>query len=225
MNSISETSLTFLTQLKENNNRDWFNAHKPIFQKEYAKVKSFFEEVMNQLKKHDEIEKLKMYRIYRDIRFSADKTPYKTYFSGNFVRATHRLRGGYYLEISPKGKSFLAGGFWAPNKDDLYRIRKEFEADSSEINEIISEKNFIKYFETLKGETLKTAPRGFDKDHPNVDLIKMKQFVVVKHFTDKEVLSENFINEIDSAYKAMRPFFDYMSEVLTTDLNGVSLID
>lgn len=225
MNSISATVLNFLNELKENNNRDWFNANKPAFQKEYNNVKSFFDTVMSHLKMHDDIERLKMYRIYRDIRFSADKTPYKTYFSGNFVRATNRLRGGYYLEISPNGNSFLAGGFWAPNKEDLFRIRKEFEIDTSEIREIFKAEKFVKHFGRLKGEALKTAPRGFDKEHPDLDLIRMKQYIVVREFTDKEVVSPNFLNEIEASFKVMRPFFDYMSEVLTTDLNGVSILD
>jgi uncharacterized protein (TIGR02453 family) len=224
MTSISKTTLDFLKALKENNNRDWFAAHKDEFQQEHKKAKSFYNAVMEQLKSHDAIESFKMFRIYRDVRFSSDKTPYKPHFAGNFVRATNKLRGGYYLRIRP-GESFLAGGFWEPNKEDLLRIRKEFEMDASEIREIISNPTFVTYFGKLEGDALKTAPRGFDKEHPDMDLIRMKQFIVTRKFTDDEVLAPNFLQEVNESYKAMRPYFDYMSEILTTDLNGVSIID
>ena len=224
MTTISKTTLDFLKELKNNNNREWFNDHKAEFQVEQKKAKEFYAEVMESLKTHDDIESVKIFRIYRDVRFSKDKTPYKPHFAGNFVRATKRLRGGYYLRIRP-GESFLAGGFWDPNKEDLLRIRKEFEMDATEIRDIINDKTFVKYFGKLEGNELKTAPRGFDKEHPDMDLIKMKQFIVTRYFSDEEVLNPNFLEELNKTYKAMRPYFDYMSEILTTDLNGESLID
>ena len=224
MTTISKTTLDFLKELKNNNNREWFNDHKAEFQVEQKKAKEFYSALMEILKTHDDIESLKIFRIYRDVRFSKDKTPYKPHFAGNFVRATKRLRGGYYLRIRP-GESFLAGGFWDPNKEDLLRIRKEFEMDATEIRDIINDKTFVKYFGKLEGNELKTAPRGFDKEHPDMDLIKMKQFIVTRYFSDEEVLNPNFLEELNKTYKAMRPYFDYMSEILTTDLNGESLID
>lgn len=224
MNSISKTTLDFLKRLKKNNNRDWFNKHKTEFQLEQDKIKSFYSALGEKLNSHDEIEKLKVFRIYRDVRFSKDKTPYKTHFGGHFVRATKRLRGGYYLQISP-GESFLAGGFWSPNKEDLFRIRKEFELDTTEIRAIINDKKFVQNFGKIQGNSLKTAPRSFDKNHPDLDLIKMKQFIITHKFTDAEVLSDNFLDKVDQSFKVMRPFLNYMSEILTTDLNGVSTID
>jgi len=224
MTSIAKSTLDFLEELKKNNSREWFNEHKPQFQIEQQKAKDFYNALMERLKKHDDIDVFKLFRIYRDVRFSKDKTPYKPHFAGSFSRATKRLRGGYYLRIRP-GESFLAGGFWEPNKEDLLRIRKEFEMDTTEIREIITNKTFVKCFGKLEGNGLKTAPRGFDKAHPDMDLIKMKQFIVMRNFTDKEVLNPNFLDELDKSYKAMRPYFDYMSEILTTDLNGESIID
>jgi len=223
MTSISKTTLDFLSALKENNNRDWFNEHKPEFQLEQKKAKEFYNALMQKLKTHDDIDQFKLFRIYRDVRFSLDKTPYKPHFAGSFSRATKKLRGGYYLRIRPC-ESFLAGGFWEPNKEDLFRIRKEFETDASEIKTLLNDKTFVKHFGKLEGESLKTAPRGFDKEHPDIDLIRMKQFIVVRNFTDEEVLKPNFLEEINESYKAMRPYFNYMSDVLTTDLNGVSTI-
>lgn len=217
--------LDFLKALKKNNNREWFGQHKEEFKTIQNEAKSFYEEIRQGLETHDEIEKFKLFRIYRDVRFSKDKTPYNPHFAGSFSRSGSRLRGGYYLRIRP-GESFLAGGFWAPNKDDLFRIRKEFEFGDDEIRQILNEEKFTKYFGgELVGDELKTAPKGFQKDDPAIDLIRKKGFVAVRKFTDKQLLASDFSKEVEDSFKALRPFFDYMSEVLTTDLNGASLID
>jgi len=220
---ISKTTLNFLQTLKQNNNRGWFEEHKAEFKTEQALAKEFFNQVLLRLKSHDEITDLKIFRIYRDVRFSHNKTPYKTHLSCSFRRAKPYLRGGYYLQIEP-GNSFLACGFWAPEKNDITRVRKEFEVDASELRELVEDAEFKSHFGQLKGEELKTAPRGYDKAHPNIDLIRKKQWIVTKEFSDSQVLAESFLNEIDSAYRAIRPFFNYMSDVLTTDLNGESLV-
>jgi len=177
------------------------------------------------LQKHDEIEKSKMMRIYRDVRFSKDKTPYKAHFANSFSRLGKELRGGYFLRIRP-GESFLAGGFWEPNNEDLFRIRKEIELDASEIKNILKDEKFLKHFEgKFKSLTeLKTAPRGFDKEHPDVNLLRKKGFIASRNFTDAEVLSPNFINSVDESFKALRPFFNLFSDILTTNLNGESIV-
>lgn len=216
---IVKSNLEMLTKLKANNNRDWFTENKKAFQKEENEVKLFFNEVFEELSKIDAIEKMQIFRIYRDVRFSKDKLPYKTHFSVGFVRQKPLLRGGYYLHIEDNN-SFVGGGFWEPNKDDLYRIRKELEVDATELRDIISDANFISIFKTLEGEELKSAPRDFDKNHPDIDLIRKKQFLLTKKFTNIEVLSSEFKVEVINTFKAMRPFFDYMSDVLTTDING-----
>ena len=222
---IQKTTLDFLTTLKENNNRDWFNEHKAAFLKEQTNAKDFYHAIMDNLNKHDVIEKFKLFRIYRDVRFSKDKTPYQPHFAGSFSRSGKELRGGYYLRIRP-GESFLAGGFWAPNKEDLFRIRKEFEFDDTEIRKILAEEKYNTIFGgVLEGEELKSAPRGFSKENPSLDLIRKKGFVAVRKFTDKEVLAPNFLEVVGDSFLALRPFFDYMSYVLTTNLNGESIVD
>lgn len=221
---FEKSSLSYLKNLKLNNNRDWFAEHKPTFIEAQNNAKELYAGIRNNLEKYDEIEKFKLFRIYRDVRFSKDKTPYKAHFAGSFSRLGKQLRGGYYLRIRP-GESFLAGGFWEPNKEDLLRIRKEIEVDASEIREILEDKNYQHYFgNTFDGEELKTAPRGFDKEHPDVDLLRKKGFIAVRNFTDEEVLSSNFISEVDNSYKALRPFFNLFSDILSTNLNGESLI-
>lgn len=216
--------LEFLEQLKENNNRAWFNAHKSTFTTVEKQVKEVYEHLLELLRTHDDIDRLKMFRIYRDVRFSNDKTPYKTHFGGSFHRTKPRLRGGYYLHITP-GETFIAAGFWEPNKDDLLRMRKEFEMDDAPLRNIMSDPGFKKVWGDLKGDAVKTAPKGFSKDHPAIDLIQKKQYIFIKNFTDREAVSPCFLHTVKDAFKAIRPYFDYMSEVLTTDLNGVSLID
>ncbi|MEQ3690652.1 MAG: DUF2461 domain-containing protein [Flavobacterium sp.] len=219
---LPKTSLEFLEKLNQNNNREWFAENKKEFQKIDKSVKEFFNEIYVDFQKNDNLEKIQFYRIYRDVRFSKDKTPYNKHLSVSFARTKPLLRGGYYLRIE-NDASFVGGGFWEPNKEDLLRIRKELELDASELRKIIGEPNFIKYFGTLEGEELKSAPRDFDKNHPNIDLIRKKQFLVGRQFTNKEVLAPNFKEEVINTFIAMRPFFDYMSDVLSTNLNGESI--
>jgi len=127
-----------------------------------------------------------------------------------------------FISISP-GNSLVAGGFWNPNPKDLKRIRQEIAADDSYLRKVIGGKKFKDYFGELAGHQVKSAPKGFKKDHPSIDLLRYKQFLVYRHFTDKEVCSPTFVKEASKTYKAMRPFFDYMSDVLTTDENGVRI--
>ena len=221
---FEKSAFQFLSDLKENNNREWFTEHKPRFTEIQNDVKKLFSEMQVNLEKHDEIEKMKIYRIYRDVRFSKDKTPYNPRLAVSFSRLGKQLRGGYFLQIEP-GETLIGGGFWQPEKEDLLRIRKEIELDATDFRAILNDTNYIKHFgKTFEGEELKSAPRGFDKEHPDVDLLRKKGFIAIQNFTDKEVLAPNFLEEVDNSFKAMRPFFNLFSDVLTTNLNGESLI-
>jgi len=221
---IPTSTLKFIKDLQKNNNRDWFNENKPRYQEEIEFFKNFANTLNDEMSKIDHIERCRTHRIYRDTRFSKDKTPYKRHLSGGLTRATARLRGGYYFHIEP-GNSVIAGGFWAPSPPDLKRIRQEIAADDKSLRKIINAANFKKTFGTLDGKKVKTAPRGYPKDHPAIDLLQYKQYIVHRNFTDKEVTDPKFAKEVVKTYKALRPFFNYMSDVLTTDSNGVSLLD
>lgn len=225
--TIQPSNLEFLKLIKKNNTRDWFNAHKERYLKEHENIVAFAEALLFEMNKHDVIEnqsgKKSLHRIYKDTRFSKDKTPYKTNWSGGFQRATKKRRGGYYFHIQP-GNTLVAGGFWGPEPKDLKRIRDEFAHDATPLRKILKSKNFVKVFGKLEGEQIKTTPKGFDADSPAIDLLRYKQFMVVKRFTDKEVLSKDFAKKMNEAFKAMRPFLDYMTEVLTTDVNGISVV-
>ena len=220
---IQSSGFDFLNTLKKNNNRDWFNEHKTVFQKELQQVEIFAESLLEELSAHDLIEtpsgKKSLYRIYRDTRFSHDKTPYKTHWSGSFKRATKSRRGGYYFHIEP-GNSFVAGGFWGPTPADLKLIRDDIAFDDKPLRKIINSKAFISTFTSLKGEQLKTTPKGFEADHEAIDLLRYKQFLLIRSFSDEEVLSPGFLKEGSGTFQKMRPFLDYMSEVLSSDPNG-----
>ena len=221
---LSKDVFSFLKNLQKNNNRDWFHEHKASFKVIETGVKQFYNQLFEQLNQVDSIESFKVFRIYRDVRFSKNKLPYKTHFGGSFHRTKPELRGGYYLHIAPNNESFIATGFWDPNKEDLFRIRKELEMSSKELRELMEVKAFKSVWGVLQGDELKTAPKGFDKLDPNIDLIRKKQFIFTKKYSDKEVLSNGFENEVIKNFKVIRPYFDYMSSVLTTNLNGESTL-
>lgn len=222
---ISKTLFQLLNELKENNNREWFAKNKTRFQKEDKALKLVLNEITDALNTFDEIEKMKVFRIYRDVRFSKNKLPFKTNRSANWIRAGAHRRGSYYLQLEP-GNSFLACGFFQPNPADLLRIRKEFETNDTEIREILQQPEFQKAFGGFDtSDQVKTAPKGFDKEHEAIDLIKNKNFFVAHYFSDAEVLAPVFPEKVVEYFKLVEHFLRYMSDVLTTDLNGVSLLE
>jgi len=225
--TIKPSNFEFLKLIKKNNDRDWFNANKERYLTELKNIELVADELLIEMNKHDVIEtvsgKKSLHRIYRDVRFSKDKTPYNSHWGGGFKRATKARRGSYYFHLKP-GNSFVAGGFWGPEPADLKRIRDEFAYDAKSFRAILKNKNFVNTFGSLKGEQIKTTPKGFDADDKAIDLLRYKQFLIIKKFTDKEVLSADFVRTLNTTFKQMRPFLDYMSDVLTTDVNGISTI-
>jgi uncharacterized protein (TIGR02453 family) len=220
---IQQELLSFLQSLSLNNNKDWFETHKTQFKTLDKHFKGQMNQIASQLDGSDSIEKTKVFRIYRDVRFSHDKTPFKNHRSVNWLRSGASRRGSYYMRIMP-GASMLGIGFFAPEKEDLFRIRKELEQDAQELRSIIKAPIFLKTWGILQGEPLKLAPKNFDKTHPDIDLIRFKSFFFTKTFSNKEVMSSDFEGQVLDAFSIARPFLDYMSSVLTTNLNGESLI-
>lgn len=225
---LSKSNLEFLRNLTKNNNRDWFTENKKEYEKQHIETINFAEAVLTEMRKHDNIETLNgkksLMRIYRDVRFSKDKSPYKNNWGGGFKRATKMLRGGYYFHVEP-GACFVGGGFWAPAPADLLRMRKEISLNEVEFRKILNSKSFKSVFGELQGEKLKTVPKGFDKEDKALDLLQYKQFLISKSFTDKEALSPDFYLKVNETFKAMRPFLDFMSYALTTNENGELLSD
>lgn len=221
--AIEKDSLNFLKALAKNNNREWFAKHKARYTNAHSNIVAFADALIAGLNKHDKIEtasgKDAVFRIYKDVRFSKDKTPYNKHWSGSFKRATRQLRGGYYFRIEP-GNSFLAGGFWGPEPKDMKRIRENIDANHEDWQNLFKSKALVNTFGGVIGEQLTGAPRGYDKTHPAIELLRYKQFLVKYPFTDAQVLEPGFLAHVNGVYKKMRPFFDFMSEVLTTNANG-----
>lgn len=216
----------FLNKLSANNNREWFNEHKSEYLVAHEQVVSFADDLLGQMAQTDEIEtpsgKKSLYRIYRDTRFSKDKTPYKVHFSGYLRRATRYNRGGYYFHIEP-GRTMVGGGFWGPNAADLLHIRKQISQEPERLEEIVNSKEFVNAFGQLNGDKLKKAPKGFSVDDPAIEWLRFKQYLVSHEFSEEQVMSGGLVNLMVNQFRYMRPFFDYMSEILTTDLNGEEL--
>jgi uncharacterized protein (TIGR02453 family) len=227
MTILKPATLKFLKQLAANNNRDWFLKHKKQYDAAHANMLAFVEELMTLLNRHDKIStdsaRRAMYRIYSDVRFHKNRPPYTARFAAHFGREKPMLRGGYNLVIKP-GNSFVSCGFYAPNSDDLKRIRQDISSNHADWKKILNGKKFKAHFGEMLGEQVKTAPQGFSKDDPAINLLRYKRFYFRHHFTDKEVLSKDFVKMVNESFKTIRPWFDYMSDILTTNANGESLL-
>jgi uncharacterized protein (TIGR02453 family) len=224
---IQPSTFSFLKKLSKNNNRDWFNLHKDEYLKAQENMHQFVDALIFKMNTHDQLEtpsgKKSLYRIYNDVRFSDDKTPYNPRFAGSLKRVKSMLRGGYYYWIKPGG-SRIGCGFTYPNPEDLKRVRLDIQRNYKEWNKLLSLKSIQSNFGEMFGEQVKTAPKGFPKEHAAIELLRYQQYWFEHDFTDQEVLGSDFLNQMNKTYQAIRPFFDYMSDVLTTDLNGESAI-
>ena len=221
--AIAPSTLNFLKDLGKHNERDWFLTHKDRYQMALENMRDFADAWIERMNRHDRIEtpsgKDALRRIYSDQRFHKDRPPYRTYFGGRLVRQKPALRGGYYFRITP-GASFIACGFFDPEAADLKRLRMDILYDHETWQRLLKGKALRTHLGTLEGKQLKTAPRDFPKDHEAIDLLRHTQFLFQRSFRDKEVLAPGFVDVVDAAYKSVRPFFDHLSEVLTTDENG-----
>ncbi len=212
-------TLKFLNSLAKNNNREWFEKNKPS----YLLVKSDFEEfvaaLLNELILIDESlaalnPKKLAFRIYRDVRFSKDKSPYKINMGAGFsAGGKMEQEPGYYLHLQPGNKSFLAAGMYIPEADKLSKIRQEIDYNSEVFLSILNNKAFKKLFPSLSDfDKLKTAPKGYAKDHPQVELLRLKSFIVSHPFTDDEVKDKRFLKQLVGTIKTCKPLKDFLVE-------------
>lgn len=227
MASISNVTFDFLKDLKNNNNREWFAEYKDRYQASHDEMLTLSSNLLSKVGEFDQLEKVGpkkvLYRIYRDVRFSKNKDPYKTNRSGYFARLGAQRRGSYYFSISPRA-SMIGGGFYQPNTEDLNHIRQQIDLDSSPLRNAIENKDFKKYFGEMQGEQLKSKPRGFEIDHPDIDLLRYKSFYFMKEFSDKEVMLADFEQKASEGFQKLKPFLEAMTEYLTTDLNGSPIV-
>jgi uncharacterized protein (TIGR02453 family) len=223
---IERSTFLFLKKLSANNDRQWFSDHKDDYEKAKLNIEAFVGLLLARMNTHDDIEtpsaKKSLYRIYNDIRFSDDKTPYNPRFAGYFKRRKPFLRGGYYYWIKPGG-THIGCGFAYPNPDDLLRIRKDISGNFEDWKKMLSAKSIRNVFGAMQGSQVKTAPRGFSKEDPAIDLLRYKQYWFEHSFTDSEALSKDFVKTMDKTFRTIRPVFDYFSEILTTNENGEPL--
>ena len=218
MNNIHPDTFSFLKELKKNNNKEWFHANKSRYSDIREGFIQFLESVYPHLCEFDpELKGIdprkSVFRVNRDIRFSKDKSPYKSSIAGVIIaggRKNFSEYSGYYLHIEPE-HSLIAGGAYLPPSPWLKRIRKEIASDSESFREILEEKLFIRYFGVLSGEKLKGSPRCYEADHPAIDLLKYKSFTAVNEVSDMEVLSDSFGEHFINVSKTLKPFNDFLN--------------
>lgn len=217
---IQTSTLHFLKDLKLHNDKDWFIKNRPRYEDARRNFEYFVQAVIDEISSFDPILKgLEVtsctYRINRDIRFSNDKTIYKTHFGAFIVRGGKRngdRLAGYYVHVEPGNNSMIAGGAYMPPMPWLTALRGKIDEQGDKLLKIINQKDFVKIFGGLEGEKLKSAPKGYPKDHPYIELLKMKSFLVVKMIPDKEVTSESCIDTIINASRIMKPLNDFLND-------------
>jgi len=220
MPQINKSTLQFLTDLKDHNDRDWFLRNRTRYDQAKLNYEAFIQAAIDDISGFDPIlkgleAKTCIYRIYRDIRFSNDKTIYKTHLGAFIVRGGRKFGdrfAGYYIHIEPGNNSMIAGGAYIPPAPWLNAIREKIDEQGENLVKIIRQKDFVSTFGELEGEKLKSAPKGYPKDHPYIELLKMKSFLVVKMIPDKEVISENCYNTMINASRIMKPLNDFLND-------------
>ncbi|MEA9412995.1 DUF2461 domain-containing protein [Flavobacterium sp. PL02] len=222
---LTKESLQFLDDLKTNNNRDWFLENKKryeIFKKDYHQLVADFLDAMKPMDPSLELLEVKncTFRINRDIRFSKDKSPYKAHLGvwlSTGVKGQNRA--GYYVHIE-KGASFIAGGFYSPEAEDLKKVRKEIAFFHDDLEAIIADKNFKKEFGSLdvtETNSLKNPPRGYEKDHPAIEFLKLKSFTATQKYDIKEVTQKDFVAKMSQKLITLKPLNEFINRALTTD--------
>jgi len=222
---VSKKILQFLDDLKKNNNREWFHDNKDLYEnykKDYTKlIEEFLEEMipMDESLRHLEPKNC-AFRIARDIRFSKDKTPYKTHMGIWLCGGTKNTNlPGYYIHIE-EGKSFIGGGVWWPEAVDLKKIRKEIAYFYEDLQEILDDKNFKKEFGSFErndSNSLKNAPKDYEKDHEAIEYLKLKSFTAVQNLDDSLLKDKDFVKKVSKKLIALKPLNDFLERALTTE--------
>ena len=222
MSKITKPTLQFLSDLKEHNDRDWFTANKPRYEAAHKEFLQFIDALIAEIQKFDPsiahyTAKDCVFRIYRDVRFSKDKSPYKTHLGAHITAAAKKseihTRAGYYLHLEPGG-TFLAGGAYVPESKWLKAIRQEIAYNTTEFNAILNGGDFKKYFGEMEGEKLKTMPKDYPADHPAIELLKHKSFLVTHKCAETQVLSDGFLKHCAEVFRVLHPFDMFLNRAM-----------
>jgi len=219
----AKTILSFLKKLESNNSKEWMDLNK----KEYEKAKTFFIEmidyVIKSTSKFDETiahlePKKTIFRINRDVRFSANKAPYKNNFGSSINRDGKKSNmAGYYLHIQNNG-TFIGAGVYMPQADTLQKIRQEIDYNTKGFEKIVTSKSFKDFYGSIDdSDKLKTAPKGYDKEATNIEWLKLKSFIAIKNFSNAQVLSPDFLEDVIKGFKVAKPLIDFINEPLQID--------
>lgn len=210
--------LVYLDGLGRNNNKAWFEEHRPAYESARRAFEQFIDGLVDVFRAPDGLGDLAardcMARIHRDVRFSKDKSPYKTNFGaliapGGWRTTTH----GYYVSIEPRDRSMAAGGLYSPTPAQLEQFRRAIAADAAAFRRVTHAKAFVETFGEVEGERLKTVPRGYDRDHAEIALLRLKQVTVVHRYSDRQVRAGDFFEGVVGACRAMRPFLNYLRDL------------
>ena len=220
-NTISPATIEFLVDLKFNNNREWFAEHKERYVQAKADFEVFIDELIDKIAVFDPTIRHQtaadcVFRIYRDVRFSKDKSPYKTHFGAHITAALKKSeihsRAGYYIHIEPGDISMLAGGAYLPEGKWLKGIRQAIADHPASFKKVIEGPTFKKYFGSVEGEKLKTSPKDFPKDHPEIEWLKHKSFLATHKMEDDLLVSSDFLDHCDSVFKALHPIDQFLND-------------
>jgi len=213
---LQKSTLDFLKALKKNNDRDWFEKNRAKYEVAREDFTEFVNTLITELSKQDsslkgETSKDSVFRIYRDVRFSKNKDPYKTNFGAVVCDGGRKSdKACFYIQVEP-GTSFIAGGRWMPSPEHLKEIRQEIFYNLKDFKKILSDKTFKKYFKTLSDTKLKLAPKGFDKNFSDIELLKYTSFIVETPVNDKQLMSKSLIKYCSVVYKAMMPLLSFLN--------------
>lgn len=212
---------SFLHLLKDNNNKAWFDTNRKIYEQSKKDFIRFITSLSEKMAKYDSLfqtidPKKSIFRINRDIRFSKDKSPYKTNFGAYFSPSgKNSFHAGYYLHLQPGDQSFMAGGIYMPPNDALKKIRQEIDYNGEQLKRTIFSAGFKKVWGTLQQEDkLARPPQGYASDHPDIELLKLKSLTFVHKFSDRETESPEFIQKVVEGFVLLKPFLDFLNGAL-----------
>ncbi|KQS93181.1 DUF2461 domain-containing protein [Chryseobacterium sp. Leaf394] len=222
--TISKNTLNFLQNLIQNNNREWFTENKKQYTDSQENMILFIEDLIAEMGVFDEDilktdAKKTLFRIYRDVRFSKDKSPYKTNMGASLGMGKGSQKAGYYLHVEP-GKSFLASGIYMPDSAALKTIRKEISLYSEDFLKVVSQKNFKKLFKELdQDDQLKKIPQGFEKEDPMAEYLKLKNFIVVYPLKDEDIIHNDAAKKFSEIFEAAKPLNDFLNSAILNSTN------